>query len=280
MSTRLRRLRARSGWLIGRIILRRLGKSREQRGFFQFQLLCRFAEIVFRGSLISVSAVAEKNLVGVEREDLRLGEAALDLDGEQRLLHLAIKRAVGREKQIARELHGERGCSLHFPAGFDIAIRRAYDAPEVDARVPVEILVFDRDQRVAENFRIIVIGGDDAALQREGADDSALSVIEFGDGAGAVTFEFFDLWQVRRVDQQQARRPRPPRRRAGRAIRTRRVRPASVRQFLSSEDVQRQVSRFQRFKVSMFQCYRKGQVSRFQSFKVSTSKASGVAQVF
>ncbi len=186
-----------------RVILRRLGKSREQRGLFQFQLLGRFAEIVFRSGFKAVGAVAEKNLVGVEREDLRLGEAALDLDGKQRLLHLAIKRAVGREKQIAGELHGERGGSLHFPAGFDIAIRRACDAPEVDARVPVEILVFDRDQRIAQNFGIVVIGGDDAALQREGADDSPLSVIEFGDGTGTVTFELLDLGQVGRVDQQQ-----------------------------------------------------------------------------
>src|ERR1039458_8280884 len=69
--------------------------------------------------------------------------------------------------------------------------------------MPVEIFVLDRDQRIAENFRIIVIAGDDAALERKGADDSPLSVIEFGDRAGTVTFEFFDLGQVRRVDQQQ-----------------------------------------------------------------------------
>src|SRR4029077_3402054 len=80
----------------------------------------------------------------------------------------------------------------------------AYYAPDVDARVPVEIFVFDRDQRIAENFRIVVVRGDDAALQRKGADDSSLSVVEFGDGAGTVTFEFFNLGQVRRVDEQQS----------------------------------------------------------------------------
>ena len=149
--------------------------------------------------------MAEKYLVGVEGEDLRLGEAALDLDGEQRLLHLAIKRTVGREKQIAGELHGERGCALHFAARFDIAIGSTHDAPDVDARVPVEILVFDRDQRIAEDLRVVVIAGDDAALQRKGADNSALSVVQFGHGTGAITFELFDLGQVRRVDKQQAR---------------------------------------------------------------------------
>src|SRR5450631_1120016 len=186
-----------------RVILRRLGKSREQRGFFQFQFLGVFAEIKFRGSFISVRAMAEEYLVGVERENLRFGESALDLDGEQRLLHLAIKRTVGRKKQIFRELHGERGFALHFSAGFDVAISRAYDAPEVDAGMPVEIFVFDRDQSIAENFWIVVIGGDDAALESKCADDSSLSVIEFGDGTGTVTFKLFDLGKVRRVDQQQ-----------------------------------------------------------------------------
>ncbi len=93
--------------------------------------------------------------------------------------------------------------SLHFSAGFNIAIRRAHDPPDVDARVPVEILVFDRDQCVAQNLRIIVIGGDDAALQRERADDAALSVIEFGDRTRAIALQLFDLRQVRRIDQQQ-----------------------------------------------------------------------------
>src|SRR5271155_2082217 len=68
----------------------------------------------------------------------------------------------------------------------------------------VEILVFNRDQRVAENFWMIVIGGDDAALKREGSDDSTLRVIEFGDGAGTILFKFFNLGQIRRIDQQQA----------------------------------------------------------------------------
>src|SRR5258708_31328911 len=172
------------------IILRGLGKSREQRGFFQFELPGRLAEIVLRGGLITVGTVAQEYLVGVEGEDLRLGKPALDLDGEQRLLYLAIKRAVGRKKQIARQLHRERRCSLDFPARFYVAISRAYDAPDVDARVPVEVFVFDRDKRIAENLRIVVVRGDDTALQRKGADHSALSAVEFGDRAGTVTLEF------------------------------------------------------------------------------------------
>jgi hypothetical protein len=148
--------------------------------------------------------VTEEYLVGVESEDLRLGETALDLDGQQRLLHLAIKRAVGREKQIAGQLHGECGRSLHFSSRLNVAVGRAHDAPEVDAGVLVEVLIFDGDERVAEDLRIIVIGGNHATLQREGADDPTLSVIEFGDRTRSITFELFDLRDVRRVDQEQA----------------------------------------------------------------------------
>ena len=114
--TRLRRFCARSGWLIGEYTVGAFGQSGEQRGFFERQLLGRLAEVKLRRGFETVDAVAEKNLVGVEREDLRLGEAALDLDGEHRLLHLALQRAVGREKKIARQLHGQRGGALHLAA--------------------------------------------------------------------------------------------------------------------------------------------------------------------
>jgi len=59
--------------------------------------------------------------------------------------------------------------------------------------VAVEILVFDGNKGVAEDIRVVVIGGDDAALQGKGADDTALSVVEFGDRTGTVAFELFDL---------------------------------------------------------------------------------------
>ena len=49
----------------------------------------------------------EKDLIGIQREDLRLGEAPLDLNREHHLLHLAMEGAVGRKKKVARQLHGQ-----------------------------------------------------------------------------------------------------------------------------------------------------------------------------
>ena len=137
----------------GRIIGRRFGQAGKQRRFVQCQLFCRLAEIKFGRRLESVNAMAEINLVGVQGENLRLGETALDLHRQQRFLNLAMKRAVGRKEEIARQLHGQGGCALHSAAGPDVAIGGAGDAPHVDAPVPVEVLVFDRDQRLAQDRR-------------------------------------------------------------------------------------------------------------------------------
>src|ERR1700692_3586159 len=186
------------------IILRRRRKSRDQRGFFLRHSFCRFAEIVFGSCFVTVRTVAQKYLIGVQGENLGFGEAALDLNGEQRLLNFAIERAGGRKKKIAGKLHGESGCALDFSTRLDIAIRGARNAPDVDARVAVEILVFNRDQGVAQNLGIIIVTGDDPALQRKGTDYSSASVKKFSDRAGTIAFELIDLRQVSGVDEKKS----------------------------------------------------------------------------
>ena len=63
-------------------------------------------EVELRAGFESVHAVAQVNLVAIEREDLLLGEGALNLDGEIGLLQLAGGGALGGKKEIARQLHG------------------------------------------------------------------------------------------------------------------------------------------------------------------------------
>ena len=93
-------------------------------------------------------------------------------------------------------------CTL--PARVNVAIGRAHDAHEIDPGVAIEIFVFDRDQRVPQDGREIVVTRDHAALQRERADHPAVVVVELGDRAGAVRFESVDLRQVGGVDEQEA----------------------------------------------------------------------------
>ena len=48
-----------------------------------------------------------------------------------------------------------------------IAIGGAQNAPEIDAPVRFEILVFNRDDGATQNIGVVLVGGDDAALQGE-----------------------------------------------------------------------------------------------------------------
>ena len=68
-----------------------------------------------------------------------------------------------------------------------------------------KVLVFGRDQRIAQHLGKVVVGVDDAPLQRELPDDAVLVIVELRDGGGAVLLEFGDLRKIGGVNQQQAR---------------------------------------------------------------------------
>ena len=142
-----------------RVGARPLGQPRQQRRFLNRQLLGGLAEVELRARFKSIHSMPQKNLVGVEGEDLFLGEAALDLDRHHDLLHLAPELAVRTEEQVARQLHGQRGCTLGPRSAGEVAIGRAHDAPQIDPPVPLEILVFNGDDRVAQNLGIVLVAG-------------------------------------------------------------------------------------------------------------------------
>ena len=146
--------------------------------------------------------MTERNLVRIEGEDLRLGKTALNLDRQHSLLHLALPPSVGRQKEIAGQLHGKSGCSLHFAARCNVAIGSPHDPKEIDAGMPVKIFVFNRNQRVPQDGREIVIARDHAPLQRERSDHTPAIIVEFGDGTGPVCLQRIDLRKVGGVDQQ------------------------------------------------------------------------------
>ena len=112
---------------------------------------------------------------------MRLGETPLNLNREQCFLDFAMKRTVRREEQVARQLHGESGTTLHLASGLDVTVSSAGNAPYVDSPMAVELLVFDRDQRIAQDRRKIFVRCNDPSLQGERADDLSLVVVEFSD---------------------------------------------------------------------------------------------------
>ncbi len=160
-------------------------------------------EVELRGRLKAVHAAAQVDLVAVEGEDLFLGEGALDLDGEIGFLDLAQGGAVGRKKQVARQLHGQRGGALGAAVGAQVVDQRAEDAEEVDAPVGLEGLVFDGDDRLPQDGSEVVVIDHDAPLQGERPDDPAFLVVEVGGRGGAVALEIVNLGQVDRVDQRE-----------------------------------------------------------------------------
>ncbi len=71
-------------------------------------------EVEARRGLDAERAVAEQDVIAVEREDFVLGVALLDLDREERFLDLAFPGLVERQEQVARELLRERARALAF----------------------------------------------------------------------------------------------------------------------------------------------------------------------
>src|SRR5207249_553208 len=93
------------GMLDGGEAGRVLGETRDQRRLGQAELPDRLAVEELARGLDPVVAVAEVDLVAVEREDLLLREALLDLEGEDDLLDLALVGLLGGQEENARELH-------------------------------------------------------------------------------------------------------------------------------------------------------------------------------
>src|SRR5581483_3765499 len=192
------------GMINGRVVSGRLRQPCQQRRFLQIQLLRRFAEVVAGSCLKTISAMTEKNLVGVKREDLRLGKASLDLDRQHDFLDLAVKGAIRSQKQIARKLHGERGGALQLAARDEITIGGADHAPVVDSSMALKILVFHGSQGIAQNLWIVFVGRYHSTLQGKGPNDPAMIVIDIGHRTGPIVFKLLYLRKVIRIDQQQS----------------------------------------------------------------------------
>jgi len=70
--------------------------------------------------------------------------------------------------------------------------------------VGLEALVFNGNNRLAQDGGKAVVADDLAALEGKRADDAALLVVELGGGGRTVVFEVVDLRQIEGIDQGQA----------------------------------------------------------------------------
>src|SRR6185437_7721103 len=97
-----------------------LDKTGKQSGLRQCELahilakkgLRRLAESVHR----KAAALPQRNLVRIKLKNLLLGEAMLELKGDNDLKELALERALRRKEKFLRQLHRQRGRAAEIAA--------------------------------------------------------------------------------------------------------------------------------------------------------------------
>ncbi len=135
---------------------RRLRQRREVGGFRDREFIDRLVEIDQRRRGDAVGAKAEINFVQIEFENLVLRVGALDPHRQQGFLDLARERDLVGQKEVLRDLLGDRGGALRTAVGTEI-LRVEHGgtrhAGEVDAAMLVEVLVLGREERVDHQLR-------------------------------------------------------------------------------------------------------------------------------
>ncbi len=156
---------------------RRLEQAREHRRFLQVHLAHRLVEVILRRGVDAVGAAAEIGAVEIKLEDFFFRQPRLQPHGEERLLHLALERALVVEEEVLRELLGDRRAALHHAAGARVGAERAEGAGEVDAEMLVEAAILGGEHRLDQ-----MIG---KFLQRHRVVDAQAAIAD----AGAVAIE-------------------------------------------------------------------------------------------
>src|ERR1700683_3132680 len=104
-----------------RVVRRSADDAGEESAFGDVEVANILAEVGLGGFAASANcegaAIAEVSLVGVESEDLLLGEALIELEGDQSFFDFAAPDTLGGEKEGAGNLHVDGGGALGFRAG-------------------------------------------------------------------------------------------------------------------------------------------------------------------
>jgi len=87
---------------------------------------------------------------------------------------------------------------------YDVVPQGPGYAEDIDAPVRLEVLVFNRDNGLAQDGGEIVVIDDDAALQGKGPKRPALLIKKFSSGGGPIALQIVNLGQIDGVDKGQA----------------------------------------------------------------------------
>ena len=156
----------------------------------RFEVLGALAEIQLRRRLDAVSAVSEVDLVAIEGEDLFLRVSLLDADRDQRLLDFPLPAAIADGEpdlggeQVTSQLLRDGAAAGRLAARGDVAEQRQHHSRDAEPRVLEEPGILRGQDRLAEVLRNVVVMNDDAALDRELADELAILPEHPRDGVG------------------------------------------------------------------------------------------------
>ena len=146
---------------IGREIAGRLDQSGKQRSFGQRDVFQVLVEVRARGFREAAdgerAALAEVDAVAVELEDLLLAEFLLEFKRDHDFRQLALDGFFRRQKERARELHGDGRAALFVALAGDVDPEGLSEAKEVDAAMLEETAVFDGENRIDHHLRNFVV---------------------------------------------------------------------------------------------------------------------------
>ena len=133
---------------IGPAHFRRLRDRDQHRGLAERKAPRLLAEIGERCGARAFEIAAVGREAEIEREDLVLGQRALELHRAHRLAQLGEEGAVGARLEQPRDLHGDGRAARHDAAVRDELHGSARDRERIDADVLAEALVLVGDQQV------------------------------------------------------------------------------------------------------------------------------------
>ena len=180
----------------GRVVLRSLGQPREQGRLVKREFLRGLAEIEFRGGFETIDAVPQKNLIGIQRENLCLGEPALDLNGQQSFLDLAMEGTVGRKEKIAGQLHRQSRGTLNGSSKLEIASSSGHHPRKLESGMRFEVLVFNGKNSVIQHFWKVFVLRHRATLQGEGSERTTSVVVKHRVRNRAIVTEVTHLGKI------------------------------------------------------------------------------------
>ncbi len=86
----------------------------------------------------------------------------------------------------------------------NVAHRRTGDSRKIDSPVFLEVLIFNRSDRVEESLRALLVRHQDAPLQCKAPNKLAIVCVNFRDYVGAIRFKCMNLRKIARVHKKQS----------------------------------------------------------------------------